>query len=132
MIDEAVDLNGIKIYGTPWSLEFYNWAFMLPKEELLEEIFNGIPEDADIVLAHTPPVISGSRIDTVYTSPEMHLGSKALTKVVEKRPNLKYLFCGHIHTGDHDESLIGNTKCHNVSLLDEMYKVTYSPMIVEL
>lgn len=131
LIDDYTIVDGLKIYGTPWSLEFCRWAFMLPTEGDLAEIYKKIPEDTDILLAHTPPIIYGSRIDTVYTSPEMHLGSRALGEAIEKRPNLGYVFCGHIHSGDHEETLVGkNTKCYNVSYLGEDYKPTFPIRVV--
>ena len=46
--------------------------------------------------------------------------------------NIKYLFCGHIHTGLHSEELIGNTKCYNVSLKDENYKLSFPYKVLEI
>ena len=34
LIDEKIDINGLSIYGSPWSPFFNNWAFMLPEEQL--------------------------------------------------------------------------------------------------
>lgn len=34
LIDEMIEVNGLKIYGTPWSPEFNNWAFMEKKKTL--------------------------------------------------------------------------------------------------
>ena len=36
----------VKIYGSPWQPEFYNWAFNLPRNGWeLEQKWNDIPED---------------------------------------------------------------------------------------
>src|ERR1700689_4725843 len=40
--DSMVDINGIKIWGTPWVHKFFDWAFMLP-EEGLKIMFDKIP-----------------------------------------------------------------------------------------
>lgn len=52
--DSAVEIGGIKIYGSPWSPIFYGWHFMLPREELAKK-WSLIPKDTDILLTHTPP-----------------------------------------------------------------------------
>jgi Icc-related predicted phosphoesterase len=70
-------------------------------------------------------------LDVVEGHPERHCGSFALRDaILEKSP--KYCFCGHIHTGDHNENLLGKTICQNVSLLDEEYKVRYPVRVLEI
>ena len=49
----------------------------------------------------------------------------------------RYLFCGHIHTGDHEQLTIvhddgSSTVCYNVSRLDENYEIAYDPMVLEI
>ena len=47
--------NYVKIYGSPWQPEFHNWAFNLSKGGLeLEQKWNNIPEDTDILVTHGP------------------------------------------------------------------------------
>ena len=53
-------------------------------------------------------------------------------KIISK--DIKYNFCGHIHTGTHggittDEC---NTIFYNVSIKDEDYKVAFKPTYVEI
>ena len=128
LIDNLVEINSIKIYGTPWSPDFCRWAFMHNDNDLAE-VFQKIPENADILLTHTPPAFGQCRID-ICEGCDDHLGSYSLANaILEKKP--RYMFCGHIHTGSHEECLIGETTCRNVSLLDEEYKVAYSPTIME-
>lgn len=48
----------------------------------------------------------------------------------------RLLFCGHIHTGDHEPLTIkhdggGTTVCYSVSRLDEHYEIAYEPWILE-
>ena len=45
----------VKIYGSPWQPEFYNWAFNLPRNGTeLEAKWAAIPDDVDILITHGP------------------------------------------------------------------------------
>ena len=134
LIDLHVEVNGLKIYGTPWTPEFYRWAFMLEENDL-HEVYDRIPTGLDVLLSHGPPWVAGSNLDTVLGDKDRHCGSLALTAAIS-RAQPKFVFCGHIHTGDHDETILetilGSTPCRNVSLLDEDYQVKYPPFILEV
>lgn len=54
--DSSVTLYGIKVYGTPWQPWFGGWAFNLERGETILEKWNLIPNDADIVMSHGPPL----------------------------------------------------------------------------
>src|SRR5207237_1050417 len=52
--DEATQWEGLRIYGTPWQLWFYDWAFNLNEDEL-EKKWRLIPAGTDILVLHGPP-----------------------------------------------------------------------------
>lgn len=89
--DEAVTINGVKIYGTPWQPEFHNWAFNLPRGAALKEKWDLIPADTDILITHGPPKNIGDR-----TFMGKHVGCDELTKRVKEIQPKIHLF-GHIH-----------------------------------
>ena len=131
LIDEMVELDGIKIYGSPWSPNFCNWAFMKSENDLVET-YKSIPHDVDILLSHTPPKVYDCPIDQIDWpgwEPEK-VGSCALGEAI-KEIGPKYLFCGHIHSGSHEEFDINGTKCFNVSYLGEDYEPHYPVKIFE-
>lgn len=130
LIDSHIEVNGLKIYGTPWTPEFYRWAFMLEEDDLYQ-VYDRIPSGLDILLSHGPPNVAGSNIDTVLGDGDRHCGSLSLTEAIV-RTQPRFMFCGHIHTGDHIETRFGSTTCRNVSLLNEGYGVEYSPFILEI
>lgn len=136
LIDESVELYGLKIYGTPWVPPIDgHWAFEGKDEENLRMKFAAIPQGVDILLTHTPPRIKGKKIDVSlqYRNGSRPFGSVALTEAVKtKHPHL--IICGHIHTGDHADTLIGlpkdvnyHTLVFNVSRIDEHYEIAYPP-----
>ena len=107
LIDEAMEYQGLSIYGSPWCPFFNNWAFMLPEEQLKWK-FKYIPDNLDILITHTPPM--GICDPTQY-------GSKELLKRVNKvKP--KYHIFGHNHCG-YGCNLHINTKFYNVSVCSD-------------
>lgn len=128
--DNLVEINGIKIYGTPWTPPFCKWGFNTP-ESKLDDIFSKIPENTDIILSHGPAYSICDNIERPYDkwAPEK-LGSKALLKHL-KRVCPAWLLTGHIHSAQHIpvELVQGNQiiKCVNVSILSEDYNIIYKP-----
>lgn len=53
--DEALTVDGYKVYASPWQPEFCRWAFNLPRGPRLAAVWRRIPEDTDILVTHTPP-----------------------------------------------------------------------------
>lgn len=105
LIDEYTIIDGLKIYGTPWTPFFYNWAFNgvdilqnIPISKInppLEKIFEKIPIDTDILLCHGPP--KGILDQVIRPDLVENVGSLAIAKRIESLKNLKYYICGHIH-----------------------------------
>lgn len=135
LIDETIEIDGIKIHGTPWTPMFCNWAFMLLDNEDMMKKHESIPSNLDILICHGPPLDEKSKIDSccpsIYTGQPEHLGSKVLFETIGiKQP--KWFFCGHIHSGQHEETIIGNTRCYNVSYLGEDYEPHYPVFVLDI
>jgi Icc-related predicted phosphoesterase len=121
--DEYLIFNGVKIYGSPWQPEFYNWAFNLPRNgQELEEIWSKIPMDTDILITHTPPK---GILDVVQGQKGIHLGCEQLRKRIDiVRPKISC--AGHLHTGN-GYLFQNETHFFNASVLDERYDYVYKP-----
>ena len=135
LCDTFIEIEGVKIYGTPWVPTFGNWAFM-QSEDVLNNYFASIPNDLDILLSHGP---AHGLNDTIMQRPEWsfgsdpHVGSKSLREHI-KRSMPKKLLVGHIHSGSHapekfypDPMSEKFVESVNVSLVDETYTATYVP-----
>jgi len=133
LIDRMIEINGLKIYGTPWvPIISYRWAFEAESQKLTEK-FNMIPENLDILITHTPPHISNDcGIDrSLQWGGTEAFGSGELANAIFNK-NPKLVFCGHIHTGVHTLTEFGESKIFNVSRVDENYEIAYEPYTVEL
>ena len=122
--DEDV-IEGVKIYGTPWQPEFYNWAFNLPRRgQDLMRVWNQIPKDTDILITHGPPQghldISGPPYN------EGDLGCELLRVKVDEQPPKIHVF-GHIH-GGYGYKFSNGTHFFNASVLNERYEYTNKPV----
>ena len=88
--DALIEIDGIRIYGTPWTEELFGYSFELPEDELIRK-WQQIPTDVDILITHIPPL---SVLDRVKAG--NHQGSASLARrLVDVKP-LLHLF-GHIH-----------------------------------
>jgi Icc-related predicted phosphoesterase len=126
MIGEDYD-KMVKIWGSPWQPEFYNWAFNLPRQgEELKEKWNMIPTDIDILITHGP---SWGNLDTVKFNPTFNLGCELLAEKI-KVVKPKIHVCGHIHTG-YGYKFDGDTHYFNAAILDEQYNFTQKPLTVD-
>ena len=118
--------TAVKVYGSPWQPEFYNWAFNLPRMGWeLEQKWNDIPIDTDILITHGP---SWGRVDTVKGQ-GVSLGCELLKERLEVVVP-KIHVCGHIHSG-YGYVFDGVTHYFNASVLDEQYNLTQKPLTVE-
>jgi Icc-related predicted phosphoesterase len=121
--NESIELMGLKIYGSPYSLYFYNWGFPTPED--LEGTWSKIPNDADIVVSHGPPL--GILDKTVHG---VEAGCKFFRDAIERVKPTLCLF-GHIHEARGMVVKKGITYV-NGSVLNYNYQYEYPPYIVDL
>ena len=92
--DSEIEIDGIKIYGSPWQPEFFDWAFNLKRGKELEEKWAKIPDDVDILITHGPPM---GILDCTLRD-RTHVGCQdLLNRINEIKPKV-HIF-GHIHEG---------------------------------
>lgn len=119
--------TAIKIWGSPWQPEFYNWAFNLPKNgEELKEKWDMIPMNTDILITHGP---AWGYVDDVEGRRGDHLGCELLAERI-KVVKPKIHICGHIHTGN-GYMFDGDTHYINASVLNERYNYAHKPFQVD-
>lgn len=113
--DETVRIDEHVVHGSPWTLPFMNWAFMLPEDQLAEK-WRLIPADTTILVTHGPP---HGTLDLVARGERV--GSTSLRRRIDELAHLELHVFGHVHEGRGQETRGGCTFA-NVSLLDAAYQ----------
>ena len=118
--------DNIRIYGSPWQPEFYNWAFNLPRNGWeLGQKWSNIPNNTDILITHGPPW--GHLDVTPYGN--LNVGCELLrVRVDELKPKI-HVF-GHIHSG-YGHKFYEGTHFINAAVLSERYNYTNKPLTFE-
>jgi Icc-related predicted phosphoesterase len=136
--DETIEIDGLKIFGSPWSPWFHSWAFNAQRGEEINKHWQLIESNTDIIITHGPPA-SCDFLDRCMDGQKV--GCSDLTKkIVEIKPSL--VVCGHIHEGygytkkeimsEDGESIEKIVTIVNASVLNHRYEMTNKPVIVEL
>ena len=118
--------KSVKIYGSPWQPEFYNWAFNLPRNDKeMKARWDAIPANTDILVTHGPPF----GYQDIPGGVSIRVGCEMLRyRVDEIKPKI-HVF-GHIH-GSYGYYFDGHTHFFNASILNERYQYTNLPFTFE-
>lgn len=91
LIDQGTTFEGLRIWGSPWTPRYGNYAFMLDSEKQARAHWAAMPPALDILITHGPP-----KHILDLTEKEVHAGCRQLLlEVHAKAP--RYHFFGHIH-----------------------------------
>ena len=124
LINQSIVIDGIKFWGSPYTLKLFNWAFMKSEVELAK-VWSHIPDKIDVLITHGPPkgildrTISGENV-----------GSQSLldrSRIV--RPKV-HVF-GHIHEAYGSQY---NRAVHyiNASIVNEYYQNVNKPVVIDI
>lgn len=145
LCDSGTEFEGLKIWGSPWTLKFKNMnphcmAFTCDTEDELTKKWELIPEDIDILITHTPPF---GLLDK--TCRNEYVGSEALGFKTWDLSNLKFHIFGHVHEAygqshqayatkgsyDRDPIPIGHISV-NCSYVNEHYQPVNKPINIQV
>ena len=125
LFDEAITLDGLNFYGSPWQPWFFNWAFNLPRGPEIRAKWEQIPDNTDVLITHGPPLGHGD-----LTSREELVGCADLLAVAEtKRP--KFHIFGHIHEG-YGVTHNAYTTFVNASSCTLQYQPVQRPLVLDV
>ena len=123
--DSGVEIEGVKIWGSPIQPWFFDWAFNRQRGADIAKHWALIPEDTDILVTHGPPYGILDRTDDGKL-----VGCEELIKVVERiRPKI-HVF-GHIHEA-HGSLIKDGTHYVNASILNLRYMRVWDATVVEI
>lgn len=120
-----VVIEGLTIFGSPYSRKFGSWAYMADETDL-GRIYDTILPDTDILITHGPAY---KQLDFC---PNGHVGSTSLEHRITELSNLKLHVTGHIHesrgTLIKDGKLTVNAAICGIPYTD----VIINPIVVEI
>lgn len=106
--NEIIMIEGLKIYGTPYTQRFSNWSYQYTDDVVDKTIPK---EEVDIIVTHEPP--SDYNLSLAFNSRD--IGNKELRDYIEKNDKSMLVICGHCHECGGSYSGIGKSKCYNVA-----------------
>lgn len=123
--DSLAEVDGLRIWGSPWQPWFYDWAFNLERGPQIAAKWALIPDGIDVLVTHGPPLGILDR-----TSRGEAVGCADLLAAIDRvRPRL-HVF-GHIHEAygrlERDGCLFVNA-----SNCSERYRPVQPPIVVDL
>ena len=119
--DSGVTVNGIKVWGSPVTPWYFNWAFNRHRGKAIKKHWDLIPPDTNILVTHGPAY---GALD--QNRKGEHLGCKDLCEKIT-HSKIPFHVCGHIHEGYGITHRLG-TKFINCSVLDERYRLAHAPV----
>lgn len=110
--NDYIDIDGIKIFGSPHTPNFGNWAFMKDRGKI-NRVWENVDSDVDIFVVHGPPK---GILDLSYSREGVleYCGCNALKKHILNRIKPKLCLFGHIHNTE-DIINAGTLKLSNYS-----------------
>jgi Icc-related predicted phosphoesterase len=136
LFDSGTEFEGLKIWGSPWSLWFddihLSCTAFTETEKHLEKKYALIPDDIDILITHQPPHGIFDRVFDYNTGKAKWTGSLSLREHVIARIKPKLHVFSHIH--EHGGKVLDTnvTKFVNCSHMNERYKPVNRPINIEL
>lgn len=123
LVDQLVDVEGLKVYGAPWQPRFMDWAFNVDPDKIKAKW--DLIQPCDVLVTHGPPLGYGD-----LTRRGMRAGCPELLKAIE-RIKPRYHVCGHIHEGygvrQHLDTTLINATC-----LNDRYAPVHQPIVLDV
>lgn len=129
LMHSTVILDGVKVWGSPVTPCFHDWAWNETRGASIKKYWDMIPADTSIVVTHGPP---HGILDTVSpgTLREDHVGCMDLMQAMLRvRP--KFAIFWHIHEG-YGVYQTPDTTYINASIMDKDYDPINKPIEFEL
>jgi Icc-related predicted phosphoesterase len=122
--DSGCEIDGLRVWGSPITPRFFDWAFMRDRGHAIRKHWDLIPDDVDILITHGPPRGIGDRNDRGDLCGCADLAER----VFAVDPRL-HVF-GHIHEGRGEYRLPDRrTRFVNVA---SVYRALREPAVIDL
>ena len=126
LTDEAIEIEGVKFWFSPFSKWFFGWAWNLHPGKELEDKWNQIPEDTNVLITHGPPKFMLDTLPSGEAAGDLELYNRIL-----QLENLRLHGFGHIHAAHGVKTSVSGMVYANASICTESYKATNKPLLFD-
>ncbi len=131
LCDSGTEFEGLKIWGSPWTLTFPGinprCTAFTGTEDIIRSKVSMIPHDTDILITHGPAF---TILDE--TKKGINAGSHSLYLWLLFHEKLKLHVCGHIHESYGRAEIHPDAQYYNCSHVNERYEPVNAPVRVIL
>ena len=125
LLNQALVLDGVHFFGSPWTPPFMQWHFMAT-EQRLAALYEDMPAVVDVLITHGPP---WGILDPGWEA--AHAGSTSLREAVNARSVEHHVF-GHLHQAGGLMLERKHTTFYNVAACDEEYNLVNQPRLFDV
>lgn len=122
--DSGAEVGGLRVWGSPITPWFHNWAFNRDRGSDIKRHWDLIPGDVDVLITHGPPF--GILDATVYGR---KVGCEELRLRLDTLQPRAHVF-GHIHEA-YGRFQSADTQFVNASVLNERYQLRNAPVVLD-
>jgi len=123
--NEAIEIEGLKFWGSPVTPRFFDWAFNRDRGADIRRYWEKIPSGVDVVITHGPPLDYGDQ-----TAQGERVGCSDLKEIILGLAPRYHIF-GHIHEGYGMYSSFKTTLI-NASILNLQYQLVNAPVVINV
>ena len=127
----AVEIEGLKIFGSAWTPWFHDWAWNAYRGPEIKRYWDMIPDNTQVLATHGPPAGILDVVHYADGTPKERVGCQDLMNRIGELPDLKLHCFGHIHSS-HGEQYFNGVKYVNASICDESYYPSNPVTIIEI
>jgi Icc-related predicted phosphoesterase len=126
LIDEGIEIEGMKIYGSPMT-PLYGAAFGKSSPKDRERHWGRIPDDTNVLITHGPPF----GILDLSPGQAERMGDPELRNRMRELPDLRLHAFGHVH-GAHGTVERDGVTFVNVALMGHLGDLAWQPTVLRI
>ncbi len=123
-------IEGLRMYASPNTPFFYNWAFNVQRGEEIAKYWRKIPKDVEFLITHGMPYSILDLVNNDYGR-DKHQGCEDLLNRISELKNLKLFAGGHLHMNQ-KLIIINNVTYVNAAIVDDQHNVIHQPVVIDL
>lgn len=130
----SIMIDGFKIFGSPFTPFFYNWAYNVARGAEIASKWADIPDDTNILVTHGPVygILDLVKDNFHNSGRDLHQGCEELLKRVNQLKQLKLHAGGHLHLQGGQTKVVNGITFVNAAICTEDYQPTNLPVVIDL